>query len=326
MRIAFELSGESKSLPRAEVLALFRGTVVQELERVLVMDVEAYDPTLGSRLAMTHAVIDVKDVCPQSLASIYRAAQSIGLPHVSVAVRAKRVGSGLRSTDVEAAIGKALAERGYRINLTRPQILVKALLSEGQCVIGPTLTAMDRSRFELRRPHLRPYFYPGVLIPKIARASINLSGIREKELLLDPFCGTGGLLLEAGLVGAAVLGSDVDSRMVFGAKMNLDHYGIDNDLFVQDAQRMALRAECLDAVTTDFPYGRSVSVRAVSPTQLTATALDEIFRVLKRDKRAVLISHTPIERAIFDAGFTIEERHAQYVHKSLTREIFVARK
>ncbi|HYA33128.1 MAG TPA: methyltransferase domain-containing protein, partial [Candidatus Bathyarchaeia archaeon] len=139
-------------------------------------------------------------------------------------------------------------------------------------------------------------------------------------------CGTGGLLLEAGLVGAAVLGSDVDSRMVFGAKMNLNYYGVDHDVFIQDAQRMALRAECLDAVTTDFPYGRSVSVRAVSSNQLTARALDEIFRVLKPEKRAVFISHTPIELALFDAGFTIEERHSHYVHKSLTREIFVARK
>jgi tRNA (guanine10-N2)-dimethyltransferase len=326
MRIAFELSGESKSLPRAEVLALFNGAVVQELERVLVMDVEAYDPMLGTRLAMTHAIIEAKDVCPQSLASIYRAAQNIELPHVSVAVRAKRMGSGLRSADVEAVIGKALAERGYQINLVHPRILVRALLSEDRCVIGPTLTVTDRSRFESRRPHLRPFFYPGVLLPRIARTSINLSGIREKELLFDPFCGTGGLLLEAGLVGAATLGSDVDSKMVFGAKMNLDHYGVDSDLFVQDAQRMALRTECLDAVTTDFPYGRSVSVHAVSANQLIVMALDEIIRVLKSDKRAVLISHIPIERAIFDAGFTIEGRHAQYVHKSLTREIVVARK
>jgi tRNA (guanine10-N2)-dimethyltransferase len=326
MRIAFELSGESKSLPRAEVLALFCGAVILELERVLVMDVEAYDPALGARLAMTHAIIEVADVCPQSLASIYRAAQSIELPHVSVAVRAKRVGSGLKSTDVEAVIGKALAERGYQIDLGHPQILLRASLSEGQCVIGPQLIATGRSHFELRRPHLRPFFYPGVLLPRIARTSINLSGIREKELLFDPFCGTGGLLLEAGLVGAAVLGSDVDSRMVFGAKMNLDYYGVDHDVFIQDAQRMALRAECLDAVTTDFPYGRSVSVRAVSSNQLTARALDEIFRVLKPDKRAVFISDSPIERALFDAGFTIEGRHAQYVHKSLTRKIFVARK
>jgi tRNA (guanine10-N2)-dimethyltransferase len=326
MRLAFELSGESKSIPRAEVLAVFRGIVVREIERILVMDVEAYDETLGNRLAMTHAIIEVKDICSQKLASIYRAAQSIELPRLSVAVRAKRIGHGLRSVDVEAAIGKALAERGYEINLVNPQLLVRALLSEEVCIIGTALTMINRSRFESRRPHLRPYFYPGVLLPRIARAAVNLTGINPNELLFDPFCGTGGLLLEGGLIGASVLGSDIDSRMVFGTRMNLDYYDVESELLVQDAQRLALRDECVEAVTTDLPYGRSVSIHAHSLNQLTVTALGEILRVLKRDARAVLISHNPIERDVLDAGFTIEERHTQYVHKSLTREIVVVRK
>jgi tRNA (guanine10-N2)-dimethyltransferase len=326
MRLAFELSGESESIPRAEVLAIFRGFVVQEIERVLVMDVEIYDHRLANRLAMTHAVIEVKDVCAQKLTSIYQAAQSIELPRVSVAVRAKRIGHGLRSVDVEATIGKALAERGFEIDLAHPQLLVRALLSEDVCIIGKTLTQINRSQFESRRPRFRPYFYPGVLLPRIARAAVNLSGINAHELLFDPFCGTGGLLLEAGLIGATVVGSDVDNRMVFGTKMNLDYYDIVNSLLVQDAKQLALKDECVDAVTTDLPYGRSVSIRAQSLEQLTGMALDEILRVLKSHARAVLISHNPIEREVLDAGFTIEERHAQYVHKSLTREIVVVRK
>ena len=122
------------------------------------------------------------------------------------------------------------------------------------------------------------------------------------------------------------MGSDVDGRMVFGAKMNLDYYEVLSDLLVQDARRLGLRDECVDAVATDLPYGRSVTVRAHSLNQLKAAALGEIFRVLKRNARAVLISHSPIEHEVMDAGFTIEGRHTQYVHKSLTREIVVARK
>jgi len=326
MKLAFELSGESDSIPRAEVLALFNGTIVQELGRVLVIDVDTYDPALADRLAMTHAILEVKDVCSQELGSIYRAARSIELPRVSVAVRAKRIGHGLRSTEVEAAIGKALAERGYEINLTCPQLQVRALLSKGACIIGATLALIDRSRFESRRPRVRPYFYPGVLLPRFARAAVNLTRVKAGELLLDPFCGTGGILLEAGLLGATIMGSDVDGRMVFGTKMNLDYYDILSDLLVQDARRLGLRDECVDAVATDLPYGRSVSVRALSLNQLKAAALGEIFRVLKRNARAVLISHGPLEPEIMDAGFTMEGRHTQYVHKSLTREIVVARK
>jgi tRNA (guanine10-N2)-dimethyltransferase len=326
MRLAFELSGESESIPRAEVLAIFRGLVVQEIERVVVMDVEIFDQQLANRLAMTHAVIEVKDICAQKLTSIYQAAQNIELPRVSVAVRAKRIGPGLKSVDVEATIGKALAERGFEIDLAHPQLLVRALLSDDVCIIGKTLTQINRSQFESRRPRFRPYFYPGVLLPRIARAAVNLSGIKAHELIFDPFCGTGGLLLEAGLIGATALGSDVDSRMVFGTKMNLDYFGVESALLVQDAMRVALQDECVDAVTTDLPYGRSVSIHAQSLGQLTEMALDEILRILKSGARAVLISHNPIEREVLDAGFTIEGRHTQYVHKSLTREIVVVRK
>ena len=223
-------------------------------------------------------------------------------------------------------IGKALAERGFEIDLAHPQLFVRALLSEDVCIIGKTLTQINRSQFESRRPRFRPYFYPGVLLPRIARAAVNLSGIKAHELIFDPFCGTGGLLLEAGLIGATALGSDVDSRMVFGTQMNLDYFGIKSALLVQDAKRLALQDECVDAVTTDLPYGRSVSIQAQSLEQLTGMAMDEIFRVLKSDARAVLISHNPIEREVLDAGFTIEGRHTQYVHKSLTREIVVVRK
>jgi tRNA (guanine10-N2)-dimethyltransferase len=317
MRLAFELSGESESIPRAEVLAIFHGLVVQEIERVVVMDVEIFDQQLANRLAMTHAVIEVKDICAQKLTSIYQAAQNIELPRVSVAVRAKRIGPGLKSVDVEATIGKALAERGFEIDLAHPQLLVRALLSDDVCIIGKTLTQINR---------FRPYFYPGVLLPRIARAAVNLSGIKAHELIFDPFCGTGGLLLEAGLIGATALGSDVDSRMVFGTKMNLDYFGVESALLVQDAMRLALQDECVDAVTTDLPYGRSVSIHAQSLGQLTEMALDEILRILKSGARAVLISHNPIEREVLDVGFTIEGRHTQYVHKSLTREIVVVRK
>src|SRR5665647_3858928 len=87
MRLAFELSGESESIPRAEVLAIFRGLVVQEIERVVVMDVEIFDQQLANRLAMTHAVIEVKDICAQKLMSIYQAAQNLSLIHISEPTR-----------------------------------------------------------------------------------------------------------------------------------------------------------------------------------------------------------------------------------------------
>ena len=34
--------------------------------------------------------------------------------------------------------------------------------------------------------------------------------------MLDPFCGTGGLLIPASFFGATVIGSDIDARVLHG--------------------------------------------------------------------------------------------------------------
>ncbi|MGZ4914639.1 MAG: methyltransferase domain-containing protein [Halobacteriota archaeon] len=326
MKLAFELSGESTSIPRAEVCAVFRGTVVREVDRVIVLDVPAYDPVLGERLAMSHAVIEVHDICAQNLAAIYHAARHMELPDVRIAVRAKRIGEGLRSTDVETVIGKALYERGYHIDLTRPELTIRALLSGHSCVMGTVLTFVNRAHFESRSPRVRPFFYPGVLLPRMARAVVNLAGAQPHALLLDPFCGTGGILLEAGLVGVGIVGSDADSRMVHGAKRNLEYYDVVGELTVQDARQLGFRDRSIDTIVTDLPYGRSVSIHAGSIRQLREEALGEMFRVLKARGRAVLLSHITFDDELEHAGFRIEARHHHYVHKSLTREIVIAHK
>jgi tRNA (guanine10-N2)-dimethyltransferase len=326
MRLAFELSGEHATIPRSEVLSLFGNTLVYEADRVLIMEMNSYDTEIGERLAMTHSVSAVATICEQNLNAIYNAALHMDFPKATISVRAKRIDSQLKSTDVERTIGEALFERGYEVNLKHPEVTVRALLTKDVCIIGKLLTSVNRGSFEERRPHLRPFFYPGVLLPRPARAVVNLTGARAEELLLDPFCGTGGILIEAGLMGVKAVGSDVQSMMVCGTQMNIEYYGLDCALLIQDARKLGLADESVDAVVTDLPYGRSSRIQAQSYAQLRSDAIAEIYRVLKKGKRAVIISYTPIENDVKEAGFSIDERHTQYVHKSLTRTIVVAKK
>lgn len=326
MKLAFELSGEHTTIPRSEVLSLFGNTLAYEAERVLIIDVNSYDAAIGERLAMTHSVSAVTATCAQNLHAIYNAALHMDFPNDTIRVRAKRINSQLRSTEVERTIGKALFERGFEVDLQHPGVTVRALLTNDVCIIGKLLTSLNRGSFEERRPHFRPFFYPGVLLPRPARAAVNLTGASAEELLLDPFCGTGGILIEAGLMGIKAVGSDVQSMMVYGTHMNVEYYGLDCALLIQDARTLGLADESVDAVVTDLPYGRSSRIQAQSQAQLRSEALAEIYRVLKNDKRAVIISYTPIETDVKEAGFSIDERHTQYVHKSLTRTMVVAKK
>jgi len=63
--------------------------------------------------------------------------------------------------------------------------------------------------------------FVGMLPPKLAQILVNLSGL-EKGRILDPFCGTGVILQEAGLLGYSVYGTDLAEKMVHFTRDNLN--------------------------------------------------------------------------------------------------------
>lgn len=87
----------------------------------------------------------------------------------------------------------------------------------------------------------------GMLPPKVARMMVNLAvGATNEGVLLDPFCGSGTILMEAMLFGFAVIGNDQDAAAVAGTRANLDwlssEYSLNQDFTVlaQDATRLNL--------------------------------------------------------------------------------------
>jgi tRNA (guanine10-N2)-dimethyltransferase len=147
---------------------------------------------------------------------------------------------------------------------------------------------------------------------------VNLSGIEPGEVLLDQFAGTGGTLIEASLLGVRALGLDVDPLMLAGARLNLPGA----EVALADAARLPLRSASVDAVVSDLPYGQSVQIRGETLDRLYEESLAEVARVLRPGRRAVIVTHRPIER-IAARHLTIVDRFEQRVHKSLTRRIMV---
>jgi tRNA G10 N-methylase Trm11 len=67
----------------------------------------------------------------------------------------------------------------------------------------------------------------GMLPPKLAQIIVNLAvsqvaSKRDKLKILDPFCGTGVILQEAGLMGYGIYGTDLDERTVEYTRENLN--------------------------------------------------------------------------------------------------------
>jgi len=336
MLLAFELSGEHKTIPASEVHACLESlncdyTIHLSLDGCLILniknDADELIDILSKRLAMTHHIIKVLGIGGAGQEEILGVVDR-NLPDLegtySIRVKRVRAYSTINTESMERKIGGIFYKRGARADLKNPQIQFRVLLTEDKSIFGYLSGSIDRSAYEARKPHYKPFFYPGVLMPRVARALVNIA--KPEKLLFDPFCGTGGILVEAGLMGLKVIGGDMQRKILLGAKMNLDYYNIGYSLMFEDACRLALRDECMDAVVTDPPYGRSAAIKAGSLEEMLGKSLEEVYRVLKNGKRAVFISERPIEKLAEEAGFKILEKHLQRVHKSLTRRILVIEK
>jgi len=175
--------------------------------------------------------------------------------------------------------------------------------------------------YESRKPQDRPFFHPTSMHPKLARALVNLSRVLPGETLLDPFCGTGGILIEAGLCGLEPVGWDIDQDMIDGCRKNLDHYGLEARLEKKDAVSEA--GEELDAIATDPPYGRS-SYSSKKTSDLFEDFVENAYRMLAGTGRLVLMS--PDELEYDTGGFKVVDVFRVRMHKSLTRRITVLEK
>jgi tRNA G10 N-methylase Trm11 len=71
----------------------------------------------------------------------------------------------------------------------------------------------------------------------------------------------------------------------------------------------------MDVVLTDLPYGRSASTRKEGVAPLYARAVPAMHACMKEGGRFGIVA--PIVMDL--APFSLEEVHAQRVHKSLTR-------
>jgi tRNA (guanine10-N2)-dimethyltransferase len=317
VRILFELSGEHPTLPCAELESV--GTVIESASQVALADCPEVSETV--RLALTHTVMEYLGQCAalenDILALIARLDLTSPIPF---RVRVKKVQGAsphLSQIRLERLIGMQISGP---VSLDSPAEEFRLILSGSRAYLGRVLASIDRGSYLYRDPLRRPFFHPGVMMPRFARAMVNLSLVRKGELLVDPFCGTGGILLEAQLIGAEVCGGDADPLMVTGARQNLPR----TDAIIGDATCLPFGDRSLDAVVGDLPYGQSVGIRAVDLDSLYAGTLREIHRVLKQGRRAVLISHRDI-RNLSDP-FILRQYHEHRVHKSLTRRIMVLEK
>ncbi len=333
MKYLVLLSGEHPQLPQAELKATLEALTVKysEIETAdQVFTFEALDcPDISSRLAYAHFYGELEFICNQEKREILKKASEVSCEG-SFSVRIKRIkesGLSFKGLELEKEIASKIISKENYVDLGNPDNSFILILSSNRAFFCRMIKNIDRAQYEKRRPQIRPYFRPGTILPRTARCLVNLSRARSKESFLDPFCGAGGILIEAGLIGCSLYGLDLDERVVSGVKKNLDFYGMDIYIvMVGDARDIPL--ENIKAIATDPPYGISASTMGLTLEDLYLESLLEMERIL--DKGSYITVSLPHERMdiediINKTNLTEVEYYLERVHKSLTRRITVLR-
>jgi tRNA (guanine10-N2)-dimethyltransferase len=247
----------------------------------------------------------------------------------SFAVRVRRVEGAAPEIDrveLEGNLGEHILKtvKTSRVNLSNPQKTFFGVLTDNHFIFGLKTAEIIPKPFLKRGPRRKPFFHPTAMPAKLSRTMVNLAQPKRGNLLLDPFCGTGGMLVEAGLIGCRVVGFDAKPHMLRGGLQNLRHFGTELEgLAIADARYPPVAR--VDCIATDPPYGRSASTLGTHTRLIVEDFLSGVCEVLARGAKICMASPQTVKigETAEAAGFKHLESHFVFVHGSLTREVVV---
>ena len=106
--------------------------------------------------------------------------------------------------------------------------------------------------------------------------------------------------------------------MIDGCAENLRHFNVAFErLEVADIGELDDVFGTVDAVATDPPYGRSASTKKEPVIALHERAMENIAEVLSSAAWAGVVLPKMVR---YPTSLSLEDRHSQKVHRSLTRE------
>jgi tRNA (guanine10-N2)-dimethyltransferase len=334
MKIIFEFSKEFQKLPAAETLACLNSENLEydileiNNDLLLIKLNKEYKKiiSIANKLALSYNVGELLFITLNEIEEIKKNALRHKIKETgSIAIKYRN-----RSQNIDSQIIiKSLAEiltKNREVNLINPKIEIRCLITDKYVYVYKKIKKIDRSQFEKRKAQFRPFFSPISLHPKLSRGLVNLSMIKKNEILLDPFCGTGGILIEAGILGYHIIGNDIEKNLVNGCNKNLKYYNIKNyKLLNLDIGEINKHISEIDVVVTDFPYGKSTTTKGEPLADLYHRAFFNISDLLKVNGKAI-VGLGDFDSLKIGMNYLILKNYFSIkVHNSLTRyfSIFV---
>lgn len=316
MRKLFLLSGENIVLAGAEVLAFTKTKDFFNDENILIINTNKKD---FSRLAFTHKVYDllfvtnknkfIKDFETYDWNKTYEKSFSIRIKDFSD----NNLIDNFKEKDLAGFVWRRVKKP--KVDLINAKTKIEIIITNKNIYCCKLFQEIKKD-FEKRKAHLRPGFSVGSLHPKLARCLVNLTGV-EKGTIVDTCCGSGGILIEAGLMGFKVIGYDVNHVILNKCEKNLKFFKIKNyKLIKKDALKIKRK---YNYIVTDLPYGIGV--------RLEKDFYEKFLKKLKKIliKKAVIVFPDKInyKKLIKKSRLKLEQDFDYYIHKSLTKKIVV---
>ena len=132
----------------------------------------------------------------------------------------------------------------------------------------------------------------GGLNATIAYAMHRLSGVRERDRIFNPMCGSGTLLIERSLLGPqdALVGVDLSLEALACSRTNIAAARRQIEVAQVDALHTGLPDRSFDLVVADLPWGNAVGSHGGN-AELYPQFLQEMDRLTARNGRLCILTH-----------------------------------
>ncbi|MCD6371475.1 MAG: methyltransferase domain-containing protein, partial [Candidatus Aenigmarchaeota archaeon] len=218
-----------------------------------------------------------------------------------------------RSIDVERLVGEYLYEN-YKIPVSlkdfEKNLFIKIVGSNAYILLQLNKTPLDKRFYKL-------FNHPTAIDPILAYGMIRLSKIKRNQIIVDPMCGSGTILIEAALEfpNAKYFGLDIFERFVKGARMNAKAAKVRLIKFkVGDCRCLEKYFSKIDRIITNPPYGVKIG-REETVKALYFKFVESAARVIDKGRIVLTVLKAGVFRnIIFKTKFfrISEERVVRY--------------